>query len=184
VARGRVPERTTRGCPARAGHRFLTRVAVISDTHLPRGARALSNECVRLISSADLLLHAGDFVSQEFHDALGKLGPPLEAVAGNMDEAALKETLPKQRVVEVGGVRIGMLHDPGPRQRREARLAARFEDCEVVVYGHTHVPQVERFQHLWVLNPGSPTERRTSPTHSMIVLTIQGTRLMPELVTL
>ena len=68
--------------------------------------------------------------------------------------------------------------------RREARLAARFEDCEVVVYGHTHVPQVERFQHLWVLNPGSPTERRTAPTHSMIVLTIQGTRLMPELVTL
>jgi putative phosphoesterase len=101
-----------------------------------------------------------------------------------MDEVSLKEALPKQRVVEVGGVRIGMLHDAGPRQRREARLAARFEDCEVVVYGHTHVPQVERFQHLWVLNPGSPTERRTSPTHSMIVLTIQGTRLMPELVTL
>jgi putative phosphoesterase len=101
-----------------------------------------------------------------------------------MDEDLLKEALPKQRVVEVGGVRIGMVHDPGPRQRREARLAARFEDCEVVVYGHTHVPQVERFQHLWVLNPGSPTERRTSPTHSMIVLRIQGSRLMPELVTL
>jgi len=101
-----------------------------------------------------------------------------------MDEAALKKALPKQRVVEVGGMRIGMVHDPGPRQRREARLAARFEDCEVVVYGHTHVPQVERFQHLWVLNPGSPTERRTSPTHSMIVLTIQGTRVLPELVTL
>jgi uncharacterized protein len=101
-----------------------------------------------------------------------------------MDEAALKDALPKQRVVEVGGVRIGMLHDAGPRQRREARLAARFEDCEVVVYGHTHVPQVERFQHLWVLNPGSPTERRTAPGHSMIVLTIQGRRLLPELVML
>jgi uncharacterized protein len=101
-----------------------------------------------------------------------------------MDEAALKDALPKQRVVEVGGVRIGMLHDAGPRQRREARLAARFEDCEVVVYGHTHVPQVERFQHLWVLNPGSPTERRTAPVHSMIVLTIQGRRLLPELVML
>ena len=101
-----------------------------------------------------------------------------------MDEPSLKEALPKQRVVEVGGIRIGMLHDPGPRQRREARLAARFEDCEVVIYGHTHVPQVERFQHLWVLNPGSPTERRTAPSHSMIVLTIHGARLMPELVTL
>ena len=76
--------------------------------------------------------------------------------------ARLKETLPKQRVVEVGGLRIGMVHDAGPRAAREARLAARFEDCEAVVYGHTHVPQVERFQHLWVLNPGSPTERRSA----------------------
>ena len=53
-----------------------------------------------------------------------------------------------------------------------------------VVYGHTHVPQVEQFQHLWVLNPGSPTERRSAPAHSMIVLNIRGTRLTPELVTL
>jgi uncharacterized protein len=105
-------------------------------------------------------------------------------VCGNMDEQALKQTLPRQRVVEVGEVRIGMVHDPGPRERREARLAARFEDCGAVVYGHTHVPQVERFQHLWVLNPGSPTERRSAPAHSMIVLSIGGTRITPELVTL
>jgi putative phosphoesterase len=119
-----------------------------------------------------------------FYEELGKLGPPLEGVAGNMDEPALKQALPKQRVVDVARMRIGMVHDAGPRVRREARLAARFEDCAAVVYGHTHVPQVERFQHLWVLNPGSPTERRSAPTHSMIVLTIQGDRITPELITL
>lgn len=139
---------------------------------------------MRLITSADLVLHAGDFVSAQILEALQKLGPPVTAVCGNMDEQALKQTLPKQRVVEVEGVQIGMVHDPGPRERREARLAARFEDCGAVVYGHTHVPQVERFQHLWVLNPGSPTERRSAPVHSMIVLSIQGTRITPELVTL
>jgi putative phosphoesterase len=139
---------------------------------------------VRLITSADLVLHAGDFVSAQILEALQKLGPPVTAVCGNMDEQALKQTLPKQRVVEVEGVQIGMVHDPGPRERREARLAARFEDCGAVVYGHTHVPQVERIQHLWVLNPGSPTERRSAPVHSMIVLSIQGTRITPELVTL
>jgi putative phosphoesterase len=101
-----------------------------------------------------------------------------------MDEPALKQTLPKQRVVEVDGVRIGMVHDAGPRAGREARLSARFEDCDAVVYGHTHVPQVERFQHLWVLNPGSPTERRAAPVHSMLVLTVQRGRITPELVTL
>jgi putative phosphoesterase len=101
-----------------------------------------------------------------------------------MDEPTLKQRLPRQRVVEVAGVRIGMVHDAGPRLRREARLAARFEDCDAVVYGHTHVPQVERFQHLWILNPGSPTERRSAPSHAMILLTIQGGRILPELVTL
>jgi putative phosphoesterase len=136
------------------------------------------------VSTADLVLHAGDFVSRDTHDELAKLGPPLQAVAGNMDEPQLKEALPKQRVVEIAGVRIGMVHDPGPRERREARLAARFEDCEAVVYGHTHLPQVERFQHLWVLNPGSPTERRNAPAHSMLVLTIQAGRITPELVRL
>jgi putative phosphoesterase len=130
------------------------------------------------------VLHAGDFVSLQFHEELAKLGPPLEGVAGNMDEPALKQALPSQHVVEVAGLRIGMLHDAGPRLRREARLAARFEDCAAVVYGHTHVPQIERFQHLWVLNPGSPTERRSAPTHSMIVLTVQGSRITPELLTL
>ena len=139
---------------------------------------------MRLIASADLVLHAGDFVSAQFLQELQKLGPPVGGVCGNMDEQALKQLLPRQRVVEVDGVRIGMVHDPGPRERREARLAARFEDCGAVVYGHTHVPQVERFQHLWVLNPGSPTERRSAPAHSMIVLNIRGTRLTPELVTL
>ena len=136
------------------------------------------------MAAADLVLHAGDFVSSQFHEELAQLGPPLEAVAGNMDEPALKEALPKQRVVEVAGLRIGMVHDPGPRVQREARLAARFEDCAAVVYGHTHVPQIERFQHLWVLNPRSPTERRSAPTHSMIVLTIHGSRITPELLTL
>ena len=144
----------------------------------------LPEECIRRVAAADLVLHAGDFVTRRFHDELRKLGPPLEGVAGNMDEPSLKRRLPGQRVVEVGGVRIGMVHDAGPRELREARLAARFEDCDAVVYGHTHVPQVERFQHLWVLNPGSPTERRSAPAHSMIVLTIRAGRITPELVTL
>lgn len=130
------------------------------------------------------MLHAGDFVSVHFLEDLKKLGPPVAGVCGNMDEQALKQMLPRQRVVEVGNVQIGMVHDAGPRVRREARLAARFEDCGAVVYGHTHVPQAERFQHLWVLNPGSPTERRSAPAHSMIVLSVQGTRITPELVTL
>jgi putative phosphoesterase len=144
----------------------------------------LPDACVTLVRGADLVLHAGDFVSSGFLEELRAIGPPVEAVHGNMDEPELKASLPKQQVVEVGDLRIGMVHDAGPRIGREARLAARFEDCEAAVYGHTHVPQVERFQHLWVLNPGSPTDRRRQPVHTMIVLRIRGSRITPELVRL
>ena len=129
---------------------------------------------MRLLAGAELVLHGGDFVSVDFLEELRGIGPPVEGVAGNMDEPELKQMLPKERVMEVGGLRIGMVHDAGPRAGREARLAARFEDCEAVVYGHTHIPQVERFQHLWVLNPGSPTERRSAPVHSMLVAAGEG----------
>ena len=163
---------------------YLSRVAVISDTHLPRGARTLPNACVKLLRGVDLVLHAGDFVSVEFLEDLRGIGPPVEGVCGNMDEPALKASLPGQRVVEMGAVRIGMIHDAGPRAGREARLAARFEDCHAVVYGHTHVPQAEWFGHVWILNPGSPTERRRHPVHTMLVLRVRGARITPELVTL
>jgi uncharacterized protein len=139
---------------------------------------------VRLLAGADLVLHGGDFVSVGFLEELKGIGPPVEGIHGNMDEPNLKALLPKERVVEVDALRIAMVHNAGPRVGREARLAARFADCEAVVYGHTHVPQVERFQHLWVLNPGSPTERRSAPVHSMLVLRIRGRRITPELVTL
>src|SRR5439155_10195241 len=102
---------------------------------------------------------------------------------GNMDEPALKETLPLERIVEVEDARIGMVHIPGPRAGRESRLAARFPGCHAVIYGHTHVPQVDRLDRVWILNPGSPTERRSAPAHSMIVLTVRGRRLAPELMT-
>ena len=108
----------------------------------------------------------------------------MRAVYGNMDEAALRESLPKELVVEAGGARIGMVHVPGPRAGREGRLAARFPGCDAVVYGHTHVPQVERHDRVWILNPGSPTERRSAPSHSLLVLDVDGGEIRPRLVTL
>jgi putative phosphoesterase len=131
-----------------------------------------------------VILHAGDFVSLAFLEDLMKLGPPVEGVHGNMDEPALREKLPGERTVEIGGARLGMLHAAGARAGREVRLMARFPDCGAVIYGHTHVPQVERHGDVWILNPGSPTERRSAPVHSMLLVRVQGGRIEPELVPL
>jgi putative phosphoesterase len=160
------------------------KIAVISDTHMPRGARRLPEECVERLRAADLILHAGDLVGAAFLEELRALGPPVEAVYGNMDEPALKALLPKELVVEAEGIRIGIVHIPGPREGREARLISRFPGCGAVVYGHTHVPQVERHENVWILNPGSPTERRSSPERTMLELVVTGRELAPTLVSL
>src|SRR5437763_13135537 len=116
------------------------RIAVLSDTHLPKGGRALPAACLERLAAADLVLHAGDLVAAGFLAELRALGPPVEAVHGNVDEPALQALLPKERVVEAAGARIGMVHIGGPRAGREARLAARLPGCAAVVYGHSHLP--------------------------------------------
>jgi putative phosphoesterase len=159
-------------------------VAVIADTHMPRGSRRLPEACVARLRAADLILHAGDVVAASVLEELAALGPPLHAVHGNMDEAALQRSLAETLIVEVAALRIGMTHDPGPRTGREARLVRRFPGCAAVVYGHTHEPQVEREAETWILNPGSPTERRRSPGHTMLVLDVREGKIRPELVRL
>lgn len=160
------------------------RVAVISDTHLPRGTRVLPKRCVELCRGADLLLHCGDVVTLDVWQMLAELGPPLEGVYGNMDDGPLRELLPPDRVVEAGGARIGMVHIPGPAAGRERRLVAAFPRCAAVVYGHTHIPQVDRVGDVWILNPGSPTERRRATMHAMLVLEVEAGEIRPELVRL
>ena len=155
----------------------MTRVAVISDTHLPRGARRLPEACLRELQAADAILHGGDVTTVAVYEELQALGPPLYAVAGNIDEPALQALLPEERVVELDGVRIGMRHIAGS----PAALLARFPGCAAVVVGHSHLPVVERRGETWLLNPGSPTERRRAPFRSMLRLELEAGAVRPEL---
>lgn len=157
------------------------RIAVISDTHMPRGARALPGGCLERLRAADLIVHAGDLTGAAFLDELRALGPPVEAVHGNMDDPRVRAELPERRVVEVGEARIGVVHIPGPRAGRPERLAGWFPGCAAVVYGHTHVPELSRLGEVWILNPGSPTERRSSPARAMIELIVEAGNLAPTL---
>jgi putative phosphoesterase len=144
----------------------------------------LPARCVDLCRRADLIIHCGDFTSLAFWEQLSAIGPPVAGVHGNMDDQELKELLPKDRVIRVEESYIGMVHTPGPRAGREARLRAKFPDCNAVIYGHTHVPDVTEDEGVWILNPGSPTEKRKSPSHAMLVLAVAGKQVAPKLVEL
>ena len=149
-------------------------IAVIADTHMPRGGRRLPDACVERIQAADLLLHAGDFSTLGVLRDLEAIGPPVAGVHGNVDSAELRRLLPEERVVDAGEVPIGMVHDAGARAGRLERMRRRFgARADLVVFGHSHLPLHEQapdgFQ---ILNPGSPTERRRAPTPTMGLIEI------------
>jgi putative phosphoesterase len=160
------------------------RLAIISDTHLPRGTRSLPAECVRQLGDADLILHAGDFIEASVLTQLEGFGPPVCAVRGNVDVADLQARLPRTRIVEAAGARIAMVHDAGPAVGRAVRMRRRFPDADAVVFGHSHIPLHEEWQGFAIFNPGSPTERRRSPHHTMGIATIDDAQITFELLTL
>jgi putative phosphoesterase len=159
-------------------------LAVISDTHLPRGARRLPDACVERLQRADAILHAGDFYEPSVLKALQALGPPVHAVSGNVDSPELQMALPLVRIVDADGARIAMVHNGGPAGRRLERLRAKFPDADAVVFGHSHLPLHEQRDGFQIFNPGSPTERRKAPRHTMGMVTAQTGRLEFELIEL
>jgi putative phosphoesterase len=162
----------------------LMRLAIISDTHLPRGGRALPRACVERLRAADAILHAGDLIELSVLAELEALGPPVHAVRGNVDSSELQARLPLTRIVEAAGARIAMIHDAGPAQGRFERLRRRFPDADAVIFGHSHLPLHEERDAFAIFNPGSPTERRRAPCHTMGIATVRDGRPVFELVEL
>ena len=170
--------------PGHTLHRMV--IAVISDTHMPRGGRRIPDACVDRLRGADLVIHAGDIATGEVLAEVERIGPPVIAVHGNVDTAELRERLPEARVVDAEGARIAVVHDAGPSKGRLARMRRRFPDAAAVVFGHSHIPLHERtgdgaFQ---IFNPGSPTQRRRQPHHTMGMAYATAGKLDLELVTL
>jgi uncharacterized protein len=136
------------------------RIAVISDTHMPREARRLPEACVQQLRAADLIVHAGDLMRVAVLHELESYAPVI-AVHGNVDDSEVRAALPAVASVDVEGLTIALVHDAGPAKGRLARLRRRFPDADAVVFGHSHIPLHEQdrdgFQ---IFNPGSPTERR------------------------
>ncbi|CAN5837094.1 metallophosphoesterase [soil metagenome] len=157
----------------------MTRELVLADTHIgPRSSRRLPDVVSEELGRADVVLHAGDVLVPDLLDELGGFAT-VHAVLGNNDDGVLAGRLPETRVVDLGGVAVGLIHDSGPTKGREGRLRRRFPDAAVVVFGHSHQP-VDTLgndgQRLF--NPGSPTERRRAPSRTYGILEARAGRLI------
>ena len=160
------------------------RLGIVSDTHLPRSGRALPAACVERLAACDAILHAGDLIERSVLEEIEAIGPPVHAIRGNVDSAELQARLPLVRTVRASGARIAMIHDAGPAAGRLERMRRRFPEADAVVFGHSHIPLHEERDGFAIFNPGSPTERRRAPHHTMGIATVEDWRLTFELVRL
>ncbi len=161
---------------------MATTIAIISDTHLPRGTRAPAARLRRAHRAPRTSsCTRGTSPPRRSSTELEALGPPVHAVHGNVDGPELRDRLPESLEVEVGGVRIALVHDAGPAAGRLARMRRRFPGVDAVVFGHSHIPlhetAVEAGFAFQLFNPGSPTDRRRQPHHTMGMARVDGDQL-------
>lgn len=160
------------------------KILVLSDTHIPGRARSLPPQVLEAAAQADAIVHAGDLVSVDVLDELA-LFAPVTAVRGNVDDDEVYRRLPDRALLELGGVRIGVTH--GHLGRAPTTAARALEQVaglapDVVVFGHSHRPLIERREGVLLVNPGSPTDRRRAPSPTFAWLYIGGGRVEAELV--
>ena len=140
------------------------RLLLISDTHVPRRARDLPAPVWDQVANADVVIHAGDWVDVALLDELERRSARLLACWGNNDGPELRARLPERADATVDGVRFTVVHETGAAADRERRMARRYPETDVLVFGHSHIPwDTTTGTGLRLLNPGSPTDRRRQP---------------------
>lgn len=156
------------------------RLLLLADTHVPTRARDLPEQVWEEVDAADVVVHAGDWMAEWLLDALQERAGRLLGCFGNNDGPALRQRLDEVARAELGGVRFAVVHETGPAQGRERRCAARFDDVDVLVFGHSHIPWDSTADTgLRLLNPGSPTDRRRQPHCTYLTATVSDGALGP-----
>ncbi|MDQ3870756.1 MAG: metallophosphoesterase [Chloroflexota bacterium] len=160
------------------------KIGVVSDTHMPRFGRRLPAELRRglLEEGVSLILHLGDFTSADVPTLFEEIAP-FDGVAGNNDGEQLHRRFGSRKVLRLEGASLGLVHGDGQgRSTRERALAAfASEDVDAILFGHSHMPLCERLDALWLVNPGSPTDKRRNPSFSYALLEIDAGRVVPRL---
>jgi putative phosphoesterase len=154
------------------------RLLLLADTHIPKRARDLPTQVWDEVESADIVIHAGDWVEVDLLDTLADRARRLIACWGNNDGPDLRTRLPERADVMLDGLRFTVVHETGSASGREARMAQSYPETDVLVFGHSHIPwDTTARTGLRLLNPGSPTDRRRQPFCTYMTATTLGGQL-------
>lgn len=154
---------------------MTTRLVIMADTHLPKRAKALPAELWEAVDTADVVIHAGDWVESALVDQLESRSRWLVACYGNNDGADIAARLPLVAEADIEELRFAVVHETGDKQGREARMDRQFPGCDALVFGHSHIPwDTTTAAGMRLLNPGSPTDRRRQPHCTYMTATVDG----------
>ncbi len=149
------------------------RLLLVSDTHVPKRAKELPAQVWSAVEKADVVFHAGDWVTVELLDQFERRSQQLVGVYGNNDGPELRTRLPETATVTLDGMRFAIVHETGPAKGRNERTEALYPNCDVLVFGHSHIPwDTTTPRGLRLLNPGSPTDRRRQPVCTYMTATV------------
>ncbi len=140
------------------------RVGLISDTH-----GKLRPQVLELFEGVDLILHAGDIGDADVITELETIAP-VHAVHGNTDDGHLSSRYGESVAVTAAGVRMMVTHGHLLGSPTPKLLRAAFPDADVIVYGHTHAPLVDRTARPLVINPGAAGPARFKLKPSVAIL--------------
>ncbi|HVN97957.1 MAG TPA: metallophosphoesterase [Syntrophorhabdaceae bacterium] len=129
------------------------KIGVLSDTHLTHVTDHFRKTMRTAFQDVQMIIHAGDITAPPVYDYLSNW--ELKAVKGNMDDYELQRLLPARRIEEIAGRKIGVMHGNGSPQGIEERVFREFQDVDVIIFGHSHVPFMKRKGDVFLFNPGS-----------------------------
>ena len=168
----------------REDERVTTSLLLIADTHVPARARRLPTDVLDAVASAEVVVHAGDWVDAVTLDLLESRARVLYGVYGNNDGPELRARLPEVARFTVEDLSVAGVHETGAAKRREERMDDAFPGTDLLVFGHSHIPwDTVSPGGMRLLNPGSPTDRRRQPRCTMMLVTVDGRDVEVELVT-
>jgi putative phosphoesterase len=162
------------------------KIGVISDTHIPIRAKKIPEKVFEHFKGVELILHAGDLIDLSVLDELRQITPKVEAVSGNMDASENSASLPRKKLLNINGVKIGLIHGWGAPSELKTKIFDIFsnEKPNVIVFGHSHQPEKTIFKDILFLNPGSPTDKVFASVNSVAVLNVEDGKFDAEIIML
>jgi uncharacterized protein len=153
-------------------------IGLISDTH-----GLLRPEVFDAFDGVDLILHAGDIGDPDILTALEAVAP-VTAVWGNTDGWEIRDLVPEVARATIGSGEAVVIHGQQFGSPTPQRVAAAHPGASLVVFGHSHVPVIERVGRTLAVNPGSAGPRRFNLPTTVAVATVVGDSIDARLVRL